>query len=155
MSVSNVMKAVSYKWKGLPKENKLPFELIAGEDKQRYDRETSLFKKGEFLGRVPTSSSQTSMLLNASRHAAGQENSAAASVALDINEDLLQFITANCQQISAQGASQDQNKGNEFVDVEEEIDDDDQDQFESGLPALGLDPKVKQEAATLPGGNEP
>lgn len=48
MTVVNIMKAVSHKWKGLPKELKQPFEQVAFEDKQRYDREVNLFKKGEF-----------------------------------------------------------------------------------------------------------
>lgn len=45
------MRAVSYRWSTLSKEQKLPFEQIALEDKQRYDREINEFKKGTFLGR--------------------------------------------------------------------------------------------------------
>lgn len=42
------MKAVSYKWSTLSKEEKLPFEQIASEDKSRYDKEVNDFKKGNF-----------------------------------------------------------------------------------------------------------
>jgi len=42
------MRAVSYRWSNLSKEQKLPFEQIAVEDKQRYDREVFDFKKGAF-----------------------------------------------------------------------------------------------------------
>jgi hypothetical protein len=42
------MKAVSFKWQSLSKEQKQPFEQIAAEDKQRYDKEFLEFKKGSF-----------------------------------------------------------------------------------------------------------
>jgi len=42
------MKAVSYKWQSLSKEQKHPFEQIASEDKHRYDKEFMDFKKGSF-----------------------------------------------------------------------------------------------------------
>jgi len=48
------MKAVSYRWSTLTKEQKYPFENIAVEDKQRYDKEVFEFKKGQFLGRSQT-----------------------------------------------------------------------------------------------------
>jgi hypothetical protein len=48
MTVNNIMKAVSFRWKQLTKDQKAPFESIAAEDKQRYDREIALFKKGAF-----------------------------------------------------------------------------------------------------------
>lgn len=48
MTVSNIMKAVSFKWKNLARELKGPFEGAAAEDKQRYDREVNMFKKGGF-----------------------------------------------------------------------------------------------------------
>lgn len=42
------MKAVSYRWSALTKEQKQPFEQVAIEDKQRYDKEVIDFKKGQF-----------------------------------------------------------------------------------------------------------
>lgn len=48
MTVNNIMQAVSYRWKQLSKEQKAPFEQVAAEDKQRYDKEVALFKKGAF-----------------------------------------------------------------------------------------------------------
>jgi len=42
------MKAVSYRWSNLTKDQKFPFEQIATEDKSRYDREVNDFKKGIF-----------------------------------------------------------------------------------------------------------
>lgn len=48
------MKAVSFRWSTLSKDQKLPFEMIATEDKQRYDKEVYNFKKGLFLGRSQT-----------------------------------------------------------------------------------------------------
>ena len=45
------MKAVSYRWGKLTKEQKGPFDAIANEDKRRYDKELSQFKKGSFNGR--------------------------------------------------------------------------------------------------------
>ena len=48
LTVAQIMKAVSYRWQLLNKDQKLPFEQIAIEDKQRYDREVNDFKKGVF-----------------------------------------------------------------------------------------------------------
>jgi hypothetical protein len=45
------MKAVSYRWSTLSKEQKSPFEQIANEDKARYDKEVFDLKKGMFQGR--------------------------------------------------------------------------------------------------------
>lgn len=45
------MKAVSFRWSTLTKDQKVPFENIAVEDKQRYDKEVNEFKKGLFQGR--------------------------------------------------------------------------------------------------------
>lgn len=42
------MKAVSFRWQGLTKEQKQPFEQAASEDKQRFDKDTSDLKKGSF-----------------------------------------------------------------------------------------------------------
>lgn len=42
------MKAVTYQWSNLSKEQKEPFERLANEDKQRYDREVGDCKKGVF-----------------------------------------------------------------------------------------------------------
>lgn len=46
-----IMKAVSFKWQSLSKEQKDPFERASTEDKQRYERESADFKKGSFQGR--------------------------------------------------------------------------------------------------------
>jgi hypothetical protein len=48
------MRAITYRWKLLTKEQRQPFEQIAIEDKQRYDRDLNLYKKGSFPGRSPT-----------------------------------------------------------------------------------------------------
>ena len=56
LTVAQIMNAVSYRWKNLSKEQKQPFEQIAMEDKYRYDKEASDFKKGQFLGRALTPS---------------------------------------------------------------------------------------------------
>jgi structure-specific recognition protein 1 len=45
---AQIVKAVSFKWNSLKKEQRLPYEQIANEDKQRYDREFNEFKKGNF-----------------------------------------------------------------------------------------------------------
>lgn len=79
------MKAVSYRWSKLSKEQKTPFEQIASEDKQRYDREVNQFKKGLFLGR-----SQTPQIKIAEQ---SNEN---VKLALEINEDLLEFLQVKC-----------------------------------------------------------
>ena len=92
MTVNNIMKAVSFRWKQLNKEQKVPFEQIAGEDKQRYDKEIILFKKGAFLGRA---AQQTKIN--------GATN--LVKTALEINTEVLDFILANCQQ-SGGAASQ-------------------------------------------------
>ncbi len=54
MTVIQVMKAVSYRWGNLSKEQKYPFEQMAVEDKQRYDKEINDCKKGTFMGRSAT-----------------------------------------------------------------------------------------------------
>jgi hypothetical protein len=46
-----MMKAVSFRWQGLSKEEKQPFETIANEDKARYDKDLIDYKKGLFQGR--------------------------------------------------------------------------------------------------------
>lgn len=51
LTVAQIMRAVSFRWSNLTKEQKLPFESIAIEDKQRYDREVYEYKKGLFMGR--------------------------------------------------------------------------------------------------------
>ncbi len=42
------MKAVSYRWGSLQKEEKLPFERAAQSDRKRYERDNIDLKKGEF-----------------------------------------------------------------------------------------------------------
>lgn len=54
LTVAQIMKAVSNRWQTLTKEQKQPFEQIANEDKQRYDKEVFDFKKGVFQGRQAT-----------------------------------------------------------------------------------------------------
>lgn len=48
LTVLQIMKAVSYRWSKLSKDQKAPFEQIANEDKMRYDKEVSQFKKGNY-----------------------------------------------------------------------------------------------------------
>lgn len=46
LSSAQVMKAVSFKWQSLSKEQKQPFQQIANEDRVRYEKEIGDFKKG-------------------------------------------------------------------------------------------------------------
>jgi hypothetical protein len=54
--------------------------MIATEDKQRYDREVTDFKKGQFLGRTQTPIIKIQNQLDS------------VSSALEISDDLLQFL---------------------------------------------------------------
>jgi hypothetical protein len=71
------MKAVSYRWGTLTKEQKTPFEQIAIEDKLRYDREGNDYKKGIFQGRSSTPQINIQNYLSPD------------SLALEVNEDIM------------------------------------------------------------------
>jgi hypothetical protein len=81
-------RVVTYRWRLLTKEQKLPFEQIASEDKQRYYSELALLKKGEFTGR--------SLLTAATGKAAIRTDGEAANSAMEINDSLMRFIQENC-----------------------------------------------------------
>lgn len=85
------MKAVSFKWQRLSKEQKHPFESTATEDKQRYDRESLDFKKGSFQGRNMTPLIKL------------QTDSEYVSQALELSDDLLQFLQVKHQEEGAMG----------------------------------------------------
>lgn len=86
-----IMKAVSFKWQRLSKEQKHPFESTANEDKQRYDRESVDFKKGSFQGR-----SMTPLIKLPTE-------SEFVSQALELSDDLLQFLQIKNQEEGAMG----------------------------------------------------
>ena len=79
-------RVVTYRWRLLTKEQKLPFEQIASEDKQRYYSELALLKKGEFTGRSLTPTGK----------AATRTEGEAANSAMEINDSLMRFIQENC-----------------------------------------------------------
>jgi len=81
-------RVVTYRWRLLTKEQKLPFEQIASEDKQRYYSELALLKKGEFTGR--------SLFTAAKVKAATRTEGEAANSAMEINDSLMRFIQENC-----------------------------------------------------------
>jgi hypothetical protein len=80
LTVAQIMKAVSYRWQLLTKDQKLPFEQIAIEDKQRYDKEVNDFKKGVFQGRSSTPQIKIQSHLDS------------VNAALEVSEDILQFL---------------------------------------------------------------
>jgi hypothetical protein len=77
LTVAQIMKAVSYRWGQMTKEQKAPFENVANKDKERYDKEVVESKKGQFMGR------STSQLIKLDDQ---DEN---VKAALDISDDLL------------------------------------------------------------------
>ena len=79
-------RVVTYRWRLLTKEQKQPFEQIASEDKQRYNNESALLKKGEFTGR----------LLKAGKAAGARTDGEACNSAFEINDMLIRFIQENC-----------------------------------------------------------
>ena len=79
-------RVVTYRWSLLTKEQKQPFEQIASEDKQRYNNESALLKKGEFNGRQ----------LKAGKAAGARTDVEASNSALEINDMLIRFIQENC-----------------------------------------------------------
>ena len=82
-------RVVTYRWRLLTKEQKLPFEQIASEDKQRYYSELALLKKGEFPGRSLTPAAATGKT-------ATRTEGEAANSAMEINDSLMRFIQENC-----------------------------------------------------------
>lgn len=46
LTVAQIMTAVGNRWGSLTKEQKAPFELVANQDKQRYDKEIIEAKRG-------------------------------------------------------------------------------------------------------------
>lgn len=46
LTVAQIMTAVGNRWGSLTKEQKAPFELVANQDKQRYDKEVTDSKRG-------------------------------------------------------------------------------------------------------------
>jgi hypothetical protein len=58
----------------------LPFEQVANEDKQRYDKEVFDFKKGVFQGRQATPQMKLHGLMDN------------VAKALEVSEDILQFL---------------------------------------------------------------
>jgi hypothetical protein len=77
LTVAQIMKAVSYRWGQMTKEQKAPFENVANKDKERYDKEVVESKKGQFMGR---SNSQLIKL---------DDQDENVKAALDISDDLL------------------------------------------------------------------
>lgn len=104
----------------------MPFEQIAGEDKQRYDKEVVLFKKGAFQGRAPQ---QTKVN--------GGTN--LVKTALEINTEVLDFIQANCQQTG--GAASQAGAEEEFP---EEIEDPDVVPEEPAIPTEKQQPEIPE-----------
>lgn len=80
---------------------------MAAEDKQRYDKEIALFKKGSFQGR-----SQQQAKVNS--------NINHVKVALEITNELLEFIQTQCQQTG--GAASQAGAEEEFPDEIEDPD---------------------------------
>lgn len=87
-----IMKAVSFKWQRLSKEQKRPFESTANEDKQRYDRESvDLKKRPSYQGRNMTPLIKL------------QTDSDFVNQALEVSDDLLQFLQVKSQEENAMG----------------------------------------------------
>lgn len=80
------MKAVTFKWQSLSKEQKHPFETASFDDKQRYEKELIDFKKGLFNGRYQS----TLVKL--------QNDSDMVNQALEITDDLMSFLQVKIQQ---------------------------------------------------------
>lgn len=74
------MKAVGYRWQLLNKDQKLPFEQIAVEDKQRYDNEVNDFKEGIFKGRSPAPQIKIQSHLDS------------VNAALEVSNEILEFL---------------------------------------------------------------
>ena len=103
------MRAVSYRWSNLSKEQKTPFEQIAVEDKLRYDKDVTDFKKGAFMGRSLTPQIRIQ-----------QGDNENVSTALEISDDLLQFLQVKNLSLPAQKEEEEQME-EEVAEEEEEV----------------------------------
>ena len=80
------MKAVTFKWQSLSKEQKRPFETAALDDKQRYEKELNDLKKGLFNNK------------NQSAQVKLQNDSDMVNQALEVTDDLMTFLQVKIQQ---------------------------------------------------------